>query len=75
MKVDPALGDPAYDTPVLEDREVSKRRKKKDALDVALEDGTPVADVADAAEKGDREPRARASASRSSTGAPAARPP
>ena len=28
---DPDMGDPAYDTPVLEDREVSKRRKKKDA--------------------------------------------
>ncbi|MEX0427025.1 DNA translocase FtsK [Nocardioides sp. DS6] len=31
------LGAPAYDTPVLEDREVKKRRKKKDALDVALD--------------------------------------
>jgi S-DNA-T family DNA segregation ATPase FtsK/SpoIIIE len=35
--IDPELGDPAYDSPVLEDREVNKRRKKKDALDVALE--------------------------------------
>jgi len=37
--IDPDLGDPAYDSPVLEDREVRKRRKKKDdtdALDVAL---------------------------------------
>jgi DNA segregation ATPase FtsK/SpoIIIE, S-DNA-T family len=43
-------GDPAYDTPVLEDREVNKRRRKKDAVDVALE-----ATVAPE-EKGDLEP-------------------
>ena len=49
--IDPELGDPAYDTPVLEDREVDKRRKKKDALDVALEDAST-----GAAEKGDLEP-------------------
>ncbi|WP_179500622.1 FtsK/SpoIIIE family DNA translocase [Nocardioides daedukensis] len=36
-EIDPDLGDPAYDTPVLEDREVKKRRRKKDALDVAQE--------------------------------------
>ncbi|MGI8524053.1 MAG: DNA translocase FtsK [Nocardioides sp.] len=29
--VDPAMGDPAYDSPVLEDREVSKRRRAKAA--------------------------------------------
>ncbi len=35
--IDPSAGFPAYDTPVLEDREVRRRRRKKDALDVALE--------------------------------------
>ena len=49
--IDPDMGDPAYDTPVLEDREVSKRRRKKDALDVAL--GT---DAEAPKEKGDLEP-------------------
>lgn len=40
--IDPEMGDPAYDTPLLEDREVRKRRRKKDApetvdpVDVAL---------------------------------------
>ena len=29
-EVDPDLGDPAYDSPVLSDRELKKRRKKKD---------------------------------------------
>ncbi|MEO9325240.1 DNA translocase FtsK 4TM domain-containing protein [Nocardioides sp. C4-1] len=28
-EIDPEMGDPAYDTPVLEDREVTKRRRKK----------------------------------------------
>ena len=36
-EIDPDMGDPAYDTPVLEDREVKKRGRKKDAVDVALE--------------------------------------
>lgn len=40
-EIDPEMGDPAYDTPVLEDREVKKRRRR-DAVDVALEQ-----DVAD----------------------------
>ncbi|GAB2858571.1 DNA translocase FtsK [Myroides odoratimimus subsp. xuanwuensis] len=47
-EIDPERGDPAYDTPVLEDREVKKRRRKKDALDVALAEGTgpdPAVDV------------------------------
>lgn len=30
-EIDPEAGDPAYDSPVLEDREVKRRRKKKDA--------------------------------------------
>ena len=28
--IDPEMGDPAYDSPVLSDRELRKRRKKKD---------------------------------------------
>jgi S-DNA-T family DNA segregation ATPase FtsK/SpoIIIE len=36
--LDSAASSIAYDTPVLEDREVSRRRRKKDALDVAMED-------------------------------------
>jgi S-DNA-T family DNA segregation ATPase FtsK/SpoIIIE len=67
-EIDPELGDPAYDTPVLEDREVRKRRKGKadpapetDALDVALaEDAglgivTPLDPVVDT-DTGDLEP-------------------
>ncbi|WP_322921763.1 FtsK/SpoIIIE family DNA translocase [Nocardioides renjunii] len=30
-EIDPEMGDPAYDSPVLADRELKKRRKKKDA--------------------------------------------
>ncbi len=43
-EIDPEMGDPAYDTPVLEDREVKKRRRKKepDAVDVALAETDPV---------------------------------
>jgi DNA segregation ATPase FtsK/SpoIIIE, S-DNA-T family len=40
-EIDPDMGDPAYDTPVLEDREVKKRRRKKDPVDVALEQDDP----------------------------------
>ncbi|SDD92906.1 FtsK/SpoIIIE family DNA translocase [Nocardioides lianchengensis] len=40
-EIDPEMGDPAYDTPVLEDREVKKRGRKKDAIDVALEEDDP----------------------------------
>lgn len=47
-------GDPAYDSPVLEDREVSKRRKKKDAVDVALEEDAYTAP--EVVEKADLEP-------------------
>jgi len=61
-EIDPELGDPAYDTPMLEDREVNKRRRKRldqldnqDAVDVALAEG--VGDKVDAAEeKGGLEP-------------------
>ena len=38
--IDPDMGDPAYDSPVLADREIEKRRRRRrDALDVALEEG------------------------------------
>lgn len=40
-EIDPDMGDPAYDTPVVEDRDVKKRRRR-DAVDVAMEQ-----DVAD----------------------------
>ncbi|MXG90611.1 FtsK/SpoIIIE family DNA translocase [Nocardioides flavescens] len=29
-EIDPLMGDPAYDTPILEDREMKKRRKRRD---------------------------------------------
>ncbi|WP_175539712.1 FtsK/SpoIIIE family DNA translocase [Nocardioides exalbidus] len=35
--VDPDMGDPAYDSPVLSDRELKKRRRKKPVLDGAEE--------------------------------------
>lgn len=37
--IDPAMGDPAYDSPVLPVREKRTRKPRKDALDVALEEG------------------------------------
>jgi S-DNA-T family DNA segregation ATPase FtsK/SpoIIIE len=46
-EIDPEMGDPAYDTPVLEDREVKKRGRKKDAVDVALEHDVPVEEYGD----------------------------
>jgi S-DNA-T family DNA segregation ATPase FtsK/SpoIIIE len=53
-EIDPDLGDPAYDTPVLdgglEEREIGKRHQKKDAVDAAL--AAPDAGT----EKGDLEP-------------------
>ena len=61
--IDPDLGDPAYDSPVLEDRELRKSRKKKgvdtDALDVALEEDAGldiVTPLEETAERGDLEP-------------------
>ncbi len=42
--IDPDMGDPAYDTPVLSDREIDKRKRKRerDALDVALDEDLTV---------------------------------
>lgn len=69
-EVDPDMGDPAYDSPVLQDREMRKRKKRlettEDGLDIFAPD--PFADpaevetvvngaaVAKAGEKGDLEP-------------------
>ncbi|QCX27768.1 FtsK/SpoIIIE family DNA translocase [Nocardioides jishulii] len=36
-EIDPEAGDPAYDTPLVEDREITKRRRRPDPIDVALE--------------------------------------
>ncbi|MFA6299748.1 MAG: DNA translocase FtsK [Nocardioides sp.] len=36
LEIDPEMGDPAYDTPVVEEK--PRRRRKADALDVALEE-------------------------------------
>ncbi|KRF11426.1 cell division protein FtsK [Nocardioides sp. Soil797] len=60
-EIDPDMGDPPYDTPVLEDREVKKRRRKADAIDVAEENAAgadvpmPVAEPT-VAERADLEP-------------------
>ncbi|WP_082563586.1 DNA translocase FtsK [Nocardioides sp. Root140] len=60
-EIDPEMGDPAYDSPVLEDREVKKRRRKLDALDVAQQDDEPTPipfdePTEEPAPKGDLEP-------------------
>jgi S-DNA-T family DNA segregation ATPase FtsK/SpoIIIE len=46
MEIDPDLGDPAYDTPVLEDRESKKRRKKAEAEAAAAAEAEDTAEVA-----------------------------
>jgi S-DNA-T family DNA segregation ATPase FtsK/SpoIIIE len=46
--IDPEMGDPAYDSPVLEDREVSKRRRKKAKVEV---EETPDDDIASGLEE------------------------
>ncbi|MDN4161695.1 DNA translocase FtsK [Nocardioides abyssi] len=55
-EIDPEMGDPAYDTPVLEDREVKKRRGRKalvpDETDAAGEVFDPYADEAAAPDAG-----------------------
>lgn len=52
-EIDPEMGDPAYDSPVLSDRELRKRRKK-DALDVAMEEDADDADQATVPTPADR---------------------
>ncbi len=49
LDIDPDLGDPAYDSPVLTDRELRKRARGRDAVDVALEQVDP--DHADGAQE------------------------
>src|SRR6185295_17524325 len=41
-EIDPLMGDPAYDSPVLEDRERRRRRRKKDDPEATQPDGIPV---------------------------------
>jgi S-DNA-T family DNA segregation ATPase FtsK/SpoIIIE len=40
-EIDPLMGDPAYDSPVLEDRERRRRRRKKDDPEATQPDGLP----------------------------------
>ncbi len=49
LPVDEDMGDPAYDSPVLEEREVRKRRRKPDPVDVALQEGDAGLGILDAA--------------------------
>jgi S-DNA-T family DNA segregation ATPase FtsK/SpoIIIE len=50
--VDPDMGDPAYDSPVLSDRELKKRRRKAESTD----DDQPTEPTPVVADKGDLEP-------------------
>lgn len=54
-EIDPDMGDPAYDTPVLSDREIDKRKRKRerDALDVALDEDLTVEQQAARGERED----------------------
>ena len=40
LDIDPDMGDPAYDSPVLEERERKRRKKKDPEIDLDLTDGT-----------------------------------
>jgi S-DNA-T family DNA segregation ATPase FtsK/SpoIIIE len=46
-EIDPEMGDPAYDSPVLSDRELRKRRKRGDVLDDVDGDATQAMAAAD----------------------------
>ena len=52
--IDPDMGDPAYDSPVLSDRELKKRRRRGE--DDQPTEVTPVVDAAKAEERADLEP-------------------
>ena len=56
-EIDPDMGDPAYDTPVLSDREIDKRKRKRererDALDVAMDEDLTVEQQAARGERED----------------------
>jgi S-DNA-T family DNA segregation ATPase FtsK/SpoIIIE len=54
--IDPDMGDPAYDSPVLSDRELKKRRRKAATEDDLPTEVTPVVDVDKADERADLEP-------------------
>jgi S-DNA-T family DNA segregation ATPase FtsK/SpoIIIE len=57
LDIDPNLGDPAYDSPVLTDRELRKRAQSRDAVDVALEQESDPDQTAEGApEKGELQP-------------------
>ena len=56
-EIDPEMGDPAYDTPVLEDRELNKRRRRRTSIDSSTARGptpVPIDEVED--EKAELEP-------------------
>ncbi|MCW2711509.1 MAG: cell division protein FtsK [Marmoricola sp.] len=55
LEIDPEMGDPAYDTPVIEERELGKRGRRKKDPQVDLDLTGPVEDV-EAAEKEALEP-------------------
>jgi S-DNA-T family DNA segregation ATPase FtsK/SpoIIIE len=54
--IDADMGDPAYDSPVLSDRELKKRRRKAATEDDLPTEVTPVVDVDKADERADLEP-------------------
>jgi S-DNA-T family DNA segregation ATPase FtsK/SpoIIIE len=55
-EVDPEMGDPAYDTPVIEGRELGKRGRRKKDPEIDLDLTGPIEDTADAAAKEALEP-------------------
>ena len=57
-ELDPPAGDPAYDSPVLEDREVSKRRRKKTATSEDQRDSEIDLDLTGPVDPPDEEPAA-----------------
>jgi S-DNA-T family DNA segregation ATPase FtsK/SpoIIIE len=46
-EIDPEMGDPAYDSPVLEERERKRRKKRDSEIDLDLTDGSEAADQAE----------------------------
>jgi DNA segregation ATPase FtsK/SpoIIIE, S-DNA-T family len=54
--IDPDMGDPAYDSPVLSDRELKKRRRKAATEDDQPTEVTPVVDAAKPDERAELEP-------------------
>jgi S-DNA-T family DNA segregation ATPase FtsK/SpoIIIE len=54
--IDPDMGDPAYDSPVLSDRELKKRRRRAATEDDQPTEVTPVVDAAKPDERAELEP-------------------